>query len=148
MGETGFTGAKGDTGAPGASGGSTLGILKVPGATTNFNFSTAVSTLPSSFGAYNVGGSDASTFTITLNATYTTSKLPLYAVTGYVYSSTAGYINVQRQFGVQTGTAAAGITVNSGVTTLTFTNVTKVNFPYTSNDTQGFALYIVFQILN
>jgi hypothetical protein len=69
-------------------------------------------------------------------------------MTGYVYSSTAGYINVQRQFGVQAGTAAATMAVNSGVTTLTFTNMTKVNFPYTTNDSEGYAMYIVFQILN
>jgi hypothetical protein len=125
-----------------------IGLLKVPGATTNFNFSTAVSTLPAAFGTYVVGGADASTFSITLNATYTASNLPLYIMTGYVYSSTAGYINVQRQFGVQAGTAAATVAVNSGVTTLTFTNMTKVNFPYTTNDSEGYAMYIVFQILN
>jgi hypothetical protein len=120
----------------------------VPAATTNFNFATAVSTLPPSFGTYVAAGSDVSTFSITLNAVYTTSNLPLYIITGYVYSSTAGYINVQRQFGVQTGTAAAQMTVNGGVTTLTFINMTKVNFPYTENDSQGFAMYIVFQIIN
>ena len=124
-------------------------MLKVPNATTNFNFATAVSTLPAGFGTYNTGGTDASTFNITLNAAYTTANLPLYSVTGYVYSTAAGYINVQRQFGVQTGTAAAAMTVNGGVTTLTFTNITKAsNFPATANDSQGYALYIVFQILN
>ena len=148
IGVTGDTGAQGETGATGASGGSLIGLLKVPSATTNFNFATTVSTLPANFGTYVAGGSDASTFSITLNAAYTVTNLPLYMITGYVYSSTAGYINVQRQFGVQTGTAAAQMTVNGGVTTLTFINMTKANFPYTDNDSEGFAMYIVFQIMN
>jgi len=149
-GDTGAQGATGPTGPPGTGGGGggTIGLLKIPGATTNFNFSTAVSTLPASFGTFNVGGADASTFSITLNAAYTETNLPIYTLTGYVYSATAGYINVQRQFGVQTGTAAAGVTVNGGVTTLTFTNVTKTNFPYTTNDANGYAMYIAFIILN
>jgi hypothetical protein len=78
-----------------------------------------------------------------------TSTIPIFNVTGYVYSSSAGYIDVQRQFGVQTGTAAAGISINVGLTTITFTNITKAsNFPATANDPSGFALYILFQILN
>jgi len=129
-------------------GGAVIGILKVPSATGNFNFSTAVSTLPSSFGTYVVGGTDASTFTINLNASYTTSNLPLFVVTGYVYSAAAGYINVQRQFGTNSGTSAAGVSLTTSVTALTFANVTKANFPYTVNDSQGYALYIIFQILN
>jgi hypothetical protein len=150
-GDTGYTGDigyTGETGATGASGGSLIGVLKVPAATTNFDFAAAVSTLPANFGTYVAGDSDASTFSITLNASYTASNLPLYMITGYVYSTTAGYINVQRQFGVQAGVSAAQMTINDGVTTLTMTNLTKVNFPYTSNDTQGYAMYIVFQILN
>ena len=147
-GDTGFTGFTGATGPAGTGSGSLVGVLKIPGATVNFNFATALSSLPASFGTYVVGGTDASTFSITLNGSYMTTNLPYYNVTGYVYSSTAGYINVQRQFGVQTGTAAAAMTINGGVTTLTFTNITKTNFPYTSNDSQGFAMYIVFQILN
>jgi len=150
LGSTGPTGlgATGPTGPPSAGGGSVIGVLKVPSAAGNFNFSTAVSTLPSSFGTYVVGGSDASTFSITLDASYTTSNLPLFVVTGYVYSSAAGYINVQRQFGTNSGTSAAGVSLTTTVTTLTFANVTKANFPYTVNDTQGYALYIIFQILN
>jgi collagen type VII alpha len=152
IGVTGYTGTAGETGytgATGASGGSTVGTLKVPIATTNYNFASAASTIPSSFGTYVTGSSDDSTFSITLNEKYLQSNLPFYNITGYVYSSTAGYINVQRQFGVQTGTAAAYVTINSGVTTLTFTNISRAsNFPATANDTQGYALYIVFQIMN
>ena len=66
-----------------------------------------------------------------------------------MYSTTAGYIDVQRQFGVQTGTGAAGISINAGLTTITFTNLTKAsNFPANGNDGSGYALYILFQILN
>ena len=141
----GPTGDKGPTGDPGPN--SRYGIIKVPASTANFNFSTAVSTLPSSFGVFNIGSSDGSTFTITLNGAYTLSNLPFYDVTAYVYSSTAGYINCQRQFGTQTGVSSAYITLNSTVTTLTFNYITKTNFPYTANDSNGYALYICFNII-
>ena len=124
-------------------------LIKVPAATMNFNFSTvAVSTLPASFGTFVPGGSDASTFTINLNSKYSADNLPQFLVTGYVYSSTAGYIQVQRQFGTQTGVAAAQMTINPAVNKITFTNITKSNFPSTANDSKGFALHIAFQILN
>jgi hypothetical protein len=152
-GTTGVTGPAGSasltgaTGSPGAPGGQ-FGILKIPAASINFNFSQVVSTLPSSFGAFNLGPSDGSSFTITLNGSYNTSNLPFYSVTAYVFSSTAGYINCQRQFGTQTGVASAYITMNSAVTTITFNYITKTNFPYTVNDVNGYALYICFSIVN
>jgi hypothetical protein len=65
-----------------------------------------------------------------------------------VYSSTAGYIQVQRQFGTQTAVAAAMIKVDPAVKKITFENMTKMNFPSTANDSKGFALHIAFQILN
>lgn len=123
-------------------------VIKVPAATKNFNFSTAVSTLPASFGTFVPGGVDASTFTINLNSKYSADNLPQFLVTGYVYSSTAGYIQVQRQFGVQTAVAAAMIKVDPAVKKITFENMTKMNFPSTANDSKGFALHIAFQILN
>lgn len=152
-GTTGVTGPPGSasltgaTGSPGTPGGQ-FGILKIPGASINFNFSQVVSTLPSSFGTFNSGPSDGSSFTITLNGSYNTSNLPFYSVTAYVFSSTAGYINCQRQFGTQTGVASAYITMNSAVTTITFNYITKTNFPYTVNDANGYALYICFSIVN
>jgi len=157
-GPTGATGVTGFTGAPGTPGGPTgptgsptpikSGVIKVPSATSNFNFSAAVSTLPASFGTFNSGASDGITFTITLNGAYTTTNLPFYIVSAYVYSDTAGYINCQRQIGVQTGVAAAYITIDAAVTTLTFNYITKNNFPYTINDVNGYALYIYFNIIN
>jgi hypothetical protein len=164
-GTTGFTGVNGATGASGTTGppgsasltgatgsagapGGQFGILKIPSGSINFNFSQVVSTLPSSFGTFNSGPSDGSSFTITLNGSYNTSNLPFYSVTAYVFSSTAGYINCQRQFGTQTGVASAYITMNSAVTTITFNYITKTNFPYTVNDANGYALYICFSIVN
>jgi hypothetical protein len=153
---TGFTGANGSvslTGATGTTGpagsGLTLGSIRVPASTANFNFSAAVSTLPSSFGTFNPGTStDAITFTITLNAAYTPTNLPVYMVTAYVYSATAGYVNCQRQFGTQSGVGSAYITTNSSVRTVTFNYINKTNFPYTANDANGYALYIYIQVLN
>ena len=149
-GPTGTTGPTGDAGSTGPQGyGNSVGVIKVPKAATNFNFSTAVASLPVSFGSYNAGGTDAITFTITLNSsTYSASKLPFFMMTAYVYSTTAGYINCQRQMGVQTGTAAGVVTINSTVTTLTFNQINKTNFPYTDNDANGYALYIYLQIID
>lgn len=138
------------TGSTGPQGSGTLvGVIKVPKAATNFNFSTAVASLPPSFGTYNAGGTDAITFSISLNtSTYSPSKIPFFMMSAYVYSTTAGYINCQRQMGVQTGTAAASVTIDASVTTLTFNYVNKTNFPYTDNDSNGYALYIYLQIID
>lgn len=150
----GPTGYKGPTGDPGPSGsgggGGSFGVIKVPSSTANFNFTLANSTLPSSFGTFNPGSAtDAITFTITLNSSnYSPTNLPFYNLTAYVHSITAGYINCQRQLGAQSGVAAASITMNSSVTTITFNYINKTNFPYTSNDSNGYALYICFTIVN
>ena len=149
-GPTGYRGPTGDPGPPGSSGsGGNYGVIKVPSSTANFNFTIANSSLPSSFGTFNPGSAtDAITFTITLNSKYSPSNLPFYNLTAYVYSTTAGYINCQRQLGAQSGVAAASITMNASVTTITFNYIGKTNFPYTSNDSNGYALYICFNILN
>ena len=123
-------------------------LIKVPAAKTNFNFSKATSNLPTWFGGLVPGGPDDSKFAINLSQKYNPDNLPQFLVTGYVYSSTAGYIQVQRQFGVHAAVAAAGIAIDPAVKKVTFTNMTKMNFPYTANDSKGFALYIAFQILN
>lgn len=141
----------------------TLGYIKVPSGTMNFNFAKAVSTLPPTFGTLVPGGADSSTFTINLAPTYSPANLPAVIVTGYVYSTTAGYINVQRQFGLQSGTAGAIMAIDPAVKRMTFSQITKPNFPYTANDASppptasvapgtpaatGYALYIIFKILN
>lgn len=149
-GPTGYRGPTGDPGPPGSGGsGGNYGVIKVPSSTANFNFTLGNSTLPSSFGTFNPGSAtDAITFTITLNSSYSPSNLPFYVLGAYVYSTTAGYINCQRQLGAQSGVAAASITMNAAVTTITFNYINKTNFPYTSNDSNGYALYICFNILN
>ena len=148
QGSSSSTGSTGSQGPPGTSGG-TFGVISIPSSTTNFDFTRARSTLPAGFGVYNPGSlTDGSVFTITLNAKYTQSNLPFYNLTAYAYSSTAGYINCQRQLGVQSGVAAAYITTNPAVTTITFNYITKTNFPYTANDSTGYALHICFSILN
>jgi hypothetical protein len=147
-GSTSMTGSTGTQGPPGISGG-VYGVISIPSSTINFDFTRARSTLPTEFGIYNPGSlTDGSVFTITLNGKYTPLNLPFYNLTAYVYSSTAGYINCQRQLAVQSGVAAAYITINSAVTTITFNYITKTNFPYTANDSTGYALYICFSILN
>jgi hypothetical protein len=146
-GDKGPTGDRGPAGISGSSG--SYGVIKIPSSTANFNFSQAVSTLPSSFGIFNPGsGTDTITFTITLNGIYSPSNLPYYNLTAYAFSATAGYINCQRQLGAQSGVAAASITMNSNVTAITFNYITKTNFPYTTNDSNGYALYICFNIIN
>jgi len=146
----GYATNTGATGPPGLGGsGVKYGIIKVPSSTANFNFTLANSTLPSSFGTYNPGSAtDTTTFSITLNSSYSPTNLPFYMLTAYVYSTTAGYVNCQRQLGAQSGVAAASITINASVTTITFNYINKTNFPYTSNDSSGYALYICFNILN
>ena len=127
-------------------------LIKVPIATMNFNFANAVSTLPASFGTFQKGGTDTGTFTINLASKYSPANLPHFTVTGYVFDKNPApgkYIEVQRQFGVQTAQAAAAIVIDSLVKTITISNLTRAsNFPATANDTQGFALYIAFDILN
>jgi hypothetical protein len=120
-----------------------------PATTISSSTSTKLATTGSSSTSTKDPQLDSSTFTINLAPTYTPANLPHFIVTGYIYSRTAGYIQVQRQFGVQTGTAAAQITIDSAVKKIIFTNITKQqNFPYTQNDTQGYALYLAFEILN
>jgi hypothetical protein len=147
---TGYRGPTGDPGPPGSVGGANYGVIKVPSSTANYNFTLANSSLPASFGTFNPGtATDTMTFTITLNSnSYSPANLPFYILSAYVYSATAGYVNCQRQLGAQSGVAAASINMNAAVTTITFNYINKTNFPYTSNDPNGYALYICFNILN
>ena len=147
---TGATGPSGPPGPSGSSAGGTFGLIKVKKAAKDFEFSTAVSTLPSSFGTYVPGSSDGISFDINLNASnYSTTNLPFYTVTAYVYSTTAGYINCQRQFGIQSNMGGAFITLDSEIKTITFNYIIRTsNFPAKDNDVAGYALYIFFNIFN
>jgi hypothetical protein len=128
--------------------GTTTYLIKVPAGKINFDFSKAVSSLPETFGTFVPGGVDDHKFVINLNSKYTSDNLPQFLVTGYVYNNIRGYIQVQRQFGIHSAVAAAGIEIDTAVKTIKFANITRINFPYTINDSKGFALYIAFQILN
>jgi len=161
VGDTGpLGGPKGDAGPQGpqgprgpagsvASGANMFMIKAAAGAINGFNFRDAVSTVLPAFGTYYGGVSmDATTFSIRLNSSYTYTNLPVYIMTAYVYSTSAGYINCQRQLGTHTGTAAAQVTIDGGVSAITFNYMNKTNFPYTSNDGAGYALYLYLQIIN
>ena len=131
------------------SSGSSYGVIKVKKAPLQFNFQTAISTLPASFGTYDVGGADTNTFTISLNTfSYSVNKLPAFIVTAYVYSNeSAGHKNVQRNLG-STGSNIGNITITDNVTKLVFENITTTIFPATGDDAAGYSLYIIFNILN
>jgi hypothetical protein len=123
------------------------GLLKVPSAATNFSFGTAVYSGTSDFTFTATGTpNDLTTFTLGL----ANPSLPLIFTNAYCYSSTAGYINVQRQFGPNSGTSSATLVVNSSFTALTFTNMNKTNFPYTANDNagNGYCLYLYIYLLS
>lgn len=150
VGPSGSTGAQGSQGPPGSISSGNIFIIKVPGgASTGFNFFEGEISGATNFGSY-IGGAftDATTFSIRLNPQYNLTNLPIYNMTAYVYNSSAGYINCQRQLGTHTGTAAAQVTLDSGVRVITFNYMNKTNFPYTSNDGAGYALYIYMHILN
>jgi hypothetical protein len=151
-GPTGLTGVTGPTGATGASG-SLIGTISVPvnnPTSNNFNFAGLVSTLPTSFATSVIANPSIPTtsFIINLNSRFTTSNLPIFIVSGYAVSTTAGYIDVQRLFG--SNAAPSLITINPAVTplTLTFQLINTTNFPTDTNDSAGYGLYIQFQILN
>ena len=101
------------------------------------------------------GSDDSSSCSIQLNLSYDSTNLPVFFLTGYIY--TGSYVNVQRQFGMSlTGSPQVGANVvsNIGVSsppyTITITNLITgfAFFPATANDASGYALYIIFQILN
>ena len=149
-GDAGPQGPQGLQGPPGSISSGNMFAIKVPmGSLNGFNFRDAVAVGSSSFGVYYGGVSaDATTFSIRLNTAYSYANLPIYTMMAYAYSTSAGYINCQRQLGTHTGTAAAQVTMDTGVSAITFNYMNKTNFPYTSNDGAGYALYIYLHILN
>jgi hypothetical protein len=104
--------------------------------------------VPASFGTVLNGMNDSSFCRIQLNGIYTPTNLPQVTITGYIFNGTA-YVDVQRQFGTnQTGQAAA-VTCNAAVTVLSITQLTTGSsfFPFAVNDGNGYALYIIIQIV-
>jgi hypothetical protein len=156
-GPVGPQGVQGPVGPPGSiTGGTSLFIIKVPGGATNgFNFPNAVvSSTLTDFGVYNgLTNPDGTSFQVALNSKYSILNIPIFIATAYVYApspfgNAGGYIDCQRQMGIHTGTGACQITISPGITFITFNYLTKMNFPYTSNDSAGFALYIFLKVLN
>jgi hypothetical protein len=157
-GSIGSTGAAGATGAsvtgptgPSTGGGFTTGMIKFARASGDFNMSptgtsAAVSTLPSSFATFNGGATDANTFTLTLNSSYSPTNLPNFLLTGYMNTVSGGgtYVNMQSKFGAN---AATAVKMSLTSTTMTFTNVNVSNFT-ALNDANGYALYMIFTIYN
>jgi hypothetical protein len=151
-GATGYKGVTGNQGPPGMAG-SSFFVIKIPADSSgnlilSLGAGGVVTTMPTSFGTYSSWNSASQTFTVSLNAKYTPTNLPYYLLTAYAYSSTAGYINNQRQWATQAGLGAVFVTVNSAVTSLTFNNLTRTNLGYTGNDSNGFAVYICVTLLN
>jgi hypothetical protein len=87
-------------------------------------------------------------FQITLDSHYAaTNQLPIFNMTGYIYNGTVGYIDVQRQFGAPS--SFGYITVSANLATLTVSSITSGLFPGTNdNSGAGYALYILFQVMN
>jgi hypothetical protein len=101
----------------------------------------AVSTVPSSFATYNAGSSSASSYVFNLNGSYTAGNFPIFMGTIVYYNGTQyNYMNLK--YGATT-TAGVNVVINSGVTTLTFSQVNTTNFPSATNDSSGYALYII-----
>ena len=153
IGPTGLLGSTGSTGAsvtgptgPSSGGGFSTGTIKFVKAAGDFNMSSAVSTLPSSFATFNPGGADSNTFTLTLNGSYSPTNLPNYFVTAYMNTASGAgtYVNMQSKFGANAATAVKMAITSS---TVTFTNVNTTNFA-SSNDANGYALYMIFTIYN
>ena len=161
LGDTGATGAIGHTGqsgiSPAGSGGPTgskptlFGTIAIPlGTTIDFDFRNVASssTVPASFGTVLNGTDDSSFCRIQLNGVYTPTNLPQITITGYIFNGTA-YVDVQRQFGTVLTAQAAAVACNAGVTVLSITQLTTgfSYFPFAVNDSAGYALYIIIQII-
>ena len=147
-GPTGTAGSAGTTGPTGPAGtiSGLSGALKIPISAGLFVPGSVVSTLPASFGTYNSGSSSASSYVVDLNAAYTVNNLPqFYGTVVYYNGSQYNYMNLK--YG-STTTAGINVVINSGVTTLTFSQVNTTNFTSASNDAAGFALYLIITKLN
>lgn len=147
------TGPLGPTGSsiigPTGPRGVTTGLLKIPLSSGGINFdkTTTVSTLPSSFGTFNSAGGSATEFVINLNGAYSNTNIPAFVCSVVYYTTSNQYNNVNLRFGGTTATTV-NVVINQGVTTLTLTNMSTGTFGGAQNDTPGYCLYINFTILN
>jgi hypothetical protein len=146
---TGPTGQEGPTG-PQATGTRTA-IIRVSRATTNFNFSTAVNTIPSEIGTYTSGGADASTFSITMNSTYYSLGANIPCILGGVaYYNGSTWLYYQLKFGNNTATANIRAQITSvAPTVIAVDGITTSAFASAANDpTSGYACIIYLSFLN
>jgi hypothetical protein len=131
--------------APGGGGGTQVGLLKIPIASTHFNFATAVYSGTTAF-TFTPGSSDTNTFTLGL----ATPSLPNIFINAYGYNvvlNVGTYSNYQRQFGPNNGTSSAVIKLNSSLTSITFEQINKTTLPCTANDSNGYCLYLYIMIV-
>jgi hypothetical protein len=118
-----------------------VGTLRIPISGGFFVPGSAVSTVPASFATYNPGASSSSSFVFNLNGSYSAGNFPIFIGTVVYYNGTQyNYMNLK--YGATT-TAGVNVVINSGVTTLTFSQVNTTNFPSATNDTSGYALNII-----
>jgi hypothetical protein len=127
-------------------------MIAVPtGTTIDFDFRNVASssTVPASFGTVLNGSNDASSVDISLNAVYSATNLPQFFITAYAYNGSSEYQNYQAQFGSVSTSQAAAVSTTSGVTILSITQLTTGNsyFLFPVNDSSGYALYIIIQIV-
>lgn len=144
-GPSGPSGPVGPTGPTGSQVGNS-GTLRIPISGGVFVPGSAVSTVPSSFATFNAGASTSSSFVFDLSGSYSPSNFPHFIGTVVFYNGTQyNYMNLK--YGATT-TAGVNVVINSGVTTLTFSQVNTTNFPSATNDSSGYALTIIMHILN
>ena len=137
---------------PGAVGTVYGSIRAALGTNSNFNFSTASVNLPTSFATGFSGTDDASSCTITLASSYSTTNLPQIFMTAYIVFS-GNYLNLQARFGLPPPPAPAPfgnggtIVLTGSPLTMTLSNITTTLFP-ANGALGGYALFIYIQILN
>lgn len=147
-GPTGPAGGAGPTGALGATGSiaTNSGVLKVPISGGLFSHTTAVSSMPAGFCTYNPSLSSNSSYVFDLSGVYTPSNIPIFMGT-IVYYNGLQYNYMNLKYGSVT-TGGVNVVLDSAVNTITFTQVNTTNFPSATNDTSGYALYLILTHLN
>jgi hypothetical protein len=150
-GDTGPTGSRGQTGPTGSIGATgsistNSGVLKIPVSAGTFSHTTAVSTVPASFATYNSSLSSSSSYVFDLSGGYSPANFPLFTGT-VVYYNGSQYNYMNLKYGSIT-TAGVNVVIDSAVNTITFTQVNTTNFPSATNDSSGYALYLILTHLN
>jgi hypothetical protein len=151
IGPTGLSGAQGASGPSGPTGptgirGGISGTLRIPISGGLFVPGSAVSTVPSSFGVYNVGASTSSSFVFDLDSAFNVTNFPIFLGT-IVYFNGTQYNYMNLKYGTTT-TSGVNVVIDSSVLTVRFSQINTTNFPSATNDSSGYALYIIINVLN